>query len=148
MGRRIRILAAAAMAFTLAGGDAAMARDHGDRGRGQDRRESRGYDRGGYDRGRFESRPHFEYRGRERGERRSDRGWRDDPREYAPPPVRYAPPMRRGGYAPPDYRDGAVADYGRFRLRAPPRGYVWVRTGRGYAMVSTETGQVFDVVPY
>jgi Ni/Co efflux regulator RcnB len=41
-----------------------------------------------------------------------------------------------------------IQDYGRFRLRAPPRGYAWMRTGAGYALVSTATGQVFDVVPY
>ena len=40
-----------------------------------------------------------------------------------------------------------MTDYGRYRLRPPPRGFVWVRTGNGFAMVSRETGQVFDVVP-
>jgi Ni/Co efflux regulator RcnB len=47
----------------------------------------------------------------------------------------------------PDHRGGVVEDYGRYRLRPPPRGYSWVRVGGGYALVSTMTGQVFDVVP-
>ena len=33
------------------------------------------------------------------------------------------------------------------RLRAAPRGYMWVRVPGGMAIVSRATGQVFDVVP-
>jgi Ni/Co efflux regulator RcnB len=102
---------------------------------GEDRGGPRGYrapeERGG---GRYEQRydPRSEPRYESRG--------------YAPPSSAYG--ARRGGYlaAPPG--GAVVQDYGRFRLRAPPRGYEWVRTGSGYALVSTMTGQVFDVVPY
>jgi Ni/Co efflux regulator RcnB len=41
-----------------------------------------------------------------------------------------------------------IQDPGRYRLRPPPRGYDWVRTPAGMALVSRSTGQVFDVVPY
>ena len=41
-----------------------------------------------------------------------------------------------------------IQDPGRYRLRAPPRGYMWVRTPNGMAMVSQSTGQIFDMVPY
>ena len=53
---------------------------------------------------------------------------------------------RRGGYLGP--QSGApIEDPGRFRLRAAPRGYAWVRVPGGMAMVSQSTGQVFDIVP-
>jgi Ni/Co efflux regulator RcnB len=48
----------------------------------------------------------------------------------------------------PPQAGGGVPDYGRYRLRPPPRGFVWVRTGSGFAMVEQETGRVFDIVPY
>ena len=49
---------------------------------------------------------------------------------------------------PPEAGGGVVSDLGRYRLRAPPRGYEWVRVDRGFALVSRATGQVFDIVPY
>jgi Ni/Co efflux regulator RcnB len=48
---------------------------------------------------------------------------------------------------PPDYRGAAVDDYGRYRLRPPPRGYAWYRVGGGYALVSIYSGQIFDMIP-
>ena len=68
-------------------------------------------------------------------------------RVYAPPPNAYSAAPRRGGYMGPE---GApvVGDYGAKRLRAPPPGYDWMQTPRGYALVSRQTHQVFDVVPY
>lgn len=129
MNRLIPIFAAlAVLAGPLAAGGLAQAKDHdGERGRERggdhaDRGErGRDSDRGAYD----------------RGERRGDEA--DERAHYAPSP-------RRGGYLPPQ-AGGAMPDYGRYRLRPPPRGFVWVRTGNGFAMVSRETGQVFDVVP-
>ena len=90
------------------------------------------------------------YRGERSGRDQDDpRAYRADPRGgYGPPPAYYgAPAPRRGGYLPPQ-AGGPVADYGRYRLRPPPPGYSWVRTGNGYAMVRGDTGQVFDIVPY
>ena len=156
MRRLIAMLAATAiLGGPLAMGGTAQARDHRDggerraeRGGGREagppaRGEARGEDRGGRERG---------------GSRRGDEARRDygDPRGYDGPPPQsyapqyapqYAPSARRGGYLPPE-AGGPVADYGRFRLRQPPRGYAWVRTANGYAMVSVATGQVFDVVPF
>jgi Ni/Co efflux regulator RcnB len=76
---------------------------------------------------------------------------RYDPRGYGPPPAAAPSPYysapRRGGYLGP--QGGAVIqDPGRLRLRPAPRGYQWVRTPNGMAMVSQSTGQIFDVVPY
>jgi len=170
MNRLIPIFAAlAVLAGPLAPGGAAVAKDHDGGGRGSDRGADRG-DRGG-DRGDRGGDRGGGGRGGDRGggdrggqERRSydpgpDRGrggpnWRDgrggperyDRRAYDEPPPQYAPSPHRGGYMPPQ-AGGAMPDYGRYRLRPPPRGFVWVRTGNGFAMVSTETGRVFDVVP-
>ena len=165
MKRLIPILAAVvALAGPLAAGGPAVAKDHqgGDHGaRGGDRGGPRG-DRGGGDRGGYERRG-----GGDRG-RSYDRGvdpgrggpppsyregrgepYRGERRGYeydAPPPRYYAPSARRGGYMPPQAA-APVPDYGRYRLRPPPRGFTWVRTANGYAMVSQD-GRVFDVVPY
>ena len=160
MNRRIPIFAAlAVLAGPLALGGAAIAKDHGggDRGdRGGERgdRGDRGGDRGdrGGDRGGYERRGGYDDRGRGG----PPPGWREDRggpdrggrRAYEDePPPQYIPSPRRGGYMPPQ-AGGPLPDYGRYRLRPPPRGFVWVRTGNGFAMVSVETGRVFDVVPY
>jgi Ni/Co efflux regulator RcnB len=168
MKRVIAMLAAAALlGGPLAMGGTALAKDHDggderhgqrDGGEGRGRQEApQGGPRGGEERG-------GEQRGGEQrgGGRREYGGPQGDPRGYAPPQAygpRYAPQYgpqyapqvssraRRGGYLAPD-AGGSVPDYGRYRLRQPPRGYTWVRTANGYAMVRMETGQVFDVVPF
>jgi Ni/Co efflux regulator RcnB len=161
MKRLIPIIAAAvALAGPLALGGVATAKDH----KGADRGE-RSSDRGGQQRG--GERNGDERRGGDERARAPDRGvypgrggppqgWREgrgepergERRAYeagapAPYPV---PNARRGGYMPPQ-AGAPVHDYGRYRLRPPPRGFTWVRTGNGYAMVSQD-GRVFDVVPY
>jgi Ni/Co efflux regulator RcnB len=73
---------------------------------------------------------------------------RYDPRAYAAPPSYGGGAAHRGGYLGPSSRGEVIQDPGRLRLRPPPRGYQWVQTPRGWAMVSQSTGQVFDVVPY
>lgn len=74
---------------------------------------------------------------------------RYDPRTAAPPPANaYSAAPRRGGYLGPGSSGAVIQDYGRYRLRPPPRGYAWVRTPGGMALMSQSTGQVFDVVPY
>ena len=79
-----------------------------------------------------------------RGEQAPDP--RYDPRAYGPPaPNPYATAPRRGGYLGPG--GAVIQDPGRYRLRPPPRGYEWVRTPNGMAMVSQSTGQIFDMVP-
>jgi Ni/Co efflux regulator RcnB len=108
-----------------------------------------------------EYRPTQEYRPQEyRGDPRSDPRYsyrsqpqyappqqRADPRQYAPPPGAYAAEPRRGGYM--GQGGPVINDYDRYRLRPPPPGYDWVQTpGRRAALVSRQTRQVFDVVPY
>ena len=80
---------------------------------------------------------------------------RPERREARPPlrsfradegPPADARPARRGGYLPDTYRGALVDDYQRYRLRAPPRGYAWVRVGGGFALVSLDDGRIFDMV--
>lgn len=63
-------------------------------------------------------------------------------RGFASPP----PAARRGGYLPPTFSGEIVDDYRRYRLRAPPAGFAWVRVGGGFALVSMADGQIFDMV--
>ena len=76
---------------------------------------------------------------------------------YGAPPVSYYgrpgyrpgyEAWRRGAYLPPHYRGGGyvVHDYGRYRLRQPPRGYYWYRTGNDYVLAAVATGLIFDVI--
>ena len=53
---------------------------------------------------------------------------------------------RRGAYLPDDYRNDVVYDYGRYRLRPPPRGYHWVRVNQDYLLVAIATGLIFDII--
>lgn len=153
MKRLTAMLAAAALvAGPLAMGGTALADPKGDHGKGHDRAEARGRDEG---RGRYEGRGREEGRGRGDDQREEGRGrWERegppvDPRAYDPPPRYYeGPSPRRGGYLPPRASGGIILDLGRYRLRPPPRGYAWVRVGSGFALISTATGQVFDIVPY
>ena len=87
-----------------------------------------------------------EPRGEARGDYRGDYGGepRIDPR-YEPRVSGAAP--RRGGYLGPG-AGAVIQNPASQRLRPAPRGYEWVRTARGNALVSQSTGQVFDVVPY
>jgi Ni/Co efflux regulator RcnB len=96
--------------------------------------------------------------------RRSDRGW-DRGRHngyyynnrwyYGPPPqAYYGSPYyqpgytawRRGAYLPPTYRGYVVNDYGRYRLRPPPRGYQWYRVDNDYMLAAITTGLIFDII--
>jgi Ni/Co efflux regulator RcnB len=162
MKRLLLTLAAAASAAAMAVGDVALADPGHDRGRdrGSERSNGGGWSRGdrgaerGGDRGGDRAPPGD--RGAERGEWQRGRG---DPRRgwsEAPPPESYVPyapqgrgyGVRRGGYMPPQYRGEPLQDYGRYRLRPPPRGYTWMRVGGSYVLMSVGTGQIFDVVPY
>jgi len=53
---------------------------------------------------------------------------------------------QRGQYMSPYARTYVVYDYGRYRLRPPPRGFVWVRADNDYLLVASATGVVFDVI--
>ena len=155
MKRLFRLFAVVATAASLTGG-VALARDHhgdGDQ-HGQGRGGERGapnWSRGGGERGGGE-RGGGERGGGDRGGPPWSRGGGRWERAPGPPPEAYGPPPgynqpRRGGYLPPQYRGGVVQDYGRYRLRPPPRGYAWVRSGRAMMLMDMNTGQVFDVIP-
>ena len=102
-----------------------------------------------------------------------DRGWNDNRRDnrwdnnryngyylgnswyYGAPPVTYYNrydyrpdfrPWQRGGYLPPAYRGYVVNDYGRYRLRPPPRGYHWVRANDDYVLAAIATGLILEVI--
>ncbi|MGZ3404607.1 MAG: RcnB family protein [Phenylobacterium sp.] len=150
-------LTLAIAAGPLAAGGGAVAKDHRgegggrseqQRGRGEEGRWGggrqgppgwRGEDRGG---GRWErADPRFE-----RAEPRGDPRAEADPRAYGPREGGYAPAPRRGGFL--SQGGPVIDDYNRFHLRAPPRGFDWVRTPGGMALVHRDSGRVYDVVPY
>jgi len=140
MRRLFRTIATvAALACLTAGG--ALAREHG----GERHGEGRGGERGGP--------PPWAHGGERGGGERGGGRWERPPGEgYGPPPGAYPGPPgyyapRRGGYLPPQARGGIVQDYGRYRLRQPPRGYEWVRSGHAMMLMDMNTGQVFDVIP-
>ena len=169
MPRLPAIAAAIALATGLLGVcDGALAKDNRDAPRAEARREQpRAYPPSGW-RGnggvpgvgrpdprnapRFDPRsdPRSDPRGDPRGDLRGDP--RGDPRgdfrfgPHAYPDGENFVAPRRGSYLGP--QGGApIQDPGRMRLRAAPRGYMWVRVPGGMAIVSRATGQVFDVVP-
>jgi len=99
------------------------------------------------DRRRYEPRPRYEpaprYEARPRDDDRPRYGsGAPRPQGFAAPP----PAARRGGYLPRNFNGEIVDDYRRFRLRTPPAGFAWVRVGNGFALVSMQNGQIFDMV--
>ncbi len=128
----------------------------------------RGHDHDGrYDGDRGRDRDHDGRRDGRRGDRRDDRDGRRWDRGqhngytyqgrwyYGPPPQAYygRPGFRpgyqawqRGGYLPREYRSYVVYDYGRYRLRPPPRGYQWVRVNDDFILEALATGLIADVL--
>lgn len=53
---------------------------------------------------------------------------------------------RRGQHLPPSFRGDIVADYARYHLRRPPRGYCWYRDADDYVLAAVSTGLIFDVI--
>ena len=56
----------------------------------------------------------------------------------------------RGQVLPHQYRTHTyiVRDYHRYRLRPPPRGYVWYRVGDSFMLTGVANGVIFEVVPF
>lgn len=118
-----------------------------DRGRDWNRDRGWGHGRDHWDNGR-----HYGWdRGRHNGYYYNNRWY------YGPPPVAYYDrpgyrpgyvAWRRGGYLPNYYRGDyyVVHDYYRYRLRPPPRGYYWYRSGNDYVLAAIATGLIFDVI--
>jgi Ni/Co efflux regulator RcnB len=180
MRRLISVLTALLLVATpLATAGGAMAKEHDQRGGGEQRggrgpemrggrgpemRGGRGPEMrgGGFFRGGEEYRgggPRFE-RPEPRNEPRNDprydprggyRSERAEPRyepRYAAPPGAYQAPPRRGGYLGPGSGGPVIQNPGRLHLRPAPRGYEWMQTPSGMALVQQGTGRVYDVVPY
>ena len=54
---------------------------------------------------------------------------------------------RQGQRLPPAYWGrGQYVDYHRYHLRAPPRGYRWVRADNDYALVAISTGLIAAII--
>lgn len=132
------LLGALGAAPLLLAGEAALADDKG-RGRGRGEGQGRG-------RGRDEGPRRYEREDPRRNERYENRGReRYDDRRYAPRGYDDGPDLRRGRVLPPQARGGRIENYERYRLRQPPRGYSWYRSGDGFALVGPN-GIVFDVI--
>lgn len=98
----------------------------------------------------------YEQRHDRRDARPDHRGydrWQQSQRRYSAP--RYVPPrgyaVRSWSYGqrmPSYYRTNAyvVNDYGRYGLRAPPRGYQYVRSGNDVVLAAVATGLVTAVI--
>jgi len=78
-----------------------------------------------------------------------ERRWRDNPPPGAyrvEPGYRSSYVWRRGGRLPPGYHGRVIEDYPRYRLRPPPRGYVWYHEGGSY-LLTAPNGLIFDIIP-
>lgn len=96
----------------------------------------------GHDRDRYEQHDHGRHGGWDRDD---DRGW-DHDRGHHYGEYRHGHRHWERGhrYDGPVY---VVHDYGRYRLRPPPRGYHWVRDDDGqYLLVAVATGIILDMV--
>lgn len=162
MKRLILALTAAACVsgpMLVAATDAA-AQGRGDRwDRRDDRRDDRRWDRRDDRRDRWDRRDdRRDDRRRERWDRQRHNGYYyRNTWHYGPPPsAYYSDPYyrpgyaawRRGAYLPSYYRsnDYRIYDYGRYRLRPPPRGYYWYRSGDDYLLAAIATGLIFEVI--
>ena len=164
-----RLLLTIAAVASVAGPMAAMATEAAAQDRGRwdhrdDRRDDRWDDRGSHHHDRGGDRDdRYGYRHEGRWDRDRWDGGRHNGYYYnnrfyygAPPTSYYGRPSyrpgyeswRRGAYLPAYYRGGGyvVHDYGRYRLRHPPRGYYWYRTGNDYVLAAIATGLIFDVI--
>jgi Ni/Co efflux regulator RcnB len=147
MKRLIFSLAVAAAALGPLAAGPAEAQGRWSREERYERREERWERRGD---GRAER---WERREWDRDGRRGyeERRWRDGPppRAYRIEPG-YGPgpgyAWRRGGRLPPGYRGQVIEDYSRYRLRPPPRGYYWYRSGDDFLLAAIATGLIFEVI--
>jgi Ni/Co efflux regulator RcnB len=143
---KMKAIASAIMAVSLATGGFASAQNYGDRndrpqrndqgdrrddqGRQQDHRDDRG-------RGQQNRDQRGDWHGdRQQGERQGERGAGPNHEFY------------RGQRLPPEYRNRqyVVDDWRGHHLNAPPRGYHWVQTGGDYVLVAISTGIILQLL--
>jgi hypothetical protein len=84
--------------------------------------------------------------------------YRPGPPPGPPPPSRYHGMYdqgrhegwyKRGGYVPSQYRRGSyvVSDWRRYRLKAPPRGYQYIRSDNGdFLLAAVTTGAILSII--
>jgi hypothetical protein len=56
---------------------------------------------------------------------------------------------KRGGHIPPQYRGGSyvVSDWRTYHLKAPPRGYQYVRSDNGdFLLAAVTTGAILSII--
>ena len=132
MKRPVVIAVLAAIGFTSAASNVALADPHG--------------------RDRHHDRPRVEQR-HDRHDHRDDRYDRHSHARYHV--VRYAPPpgyrhyaWRQGAHLPRAYYAPryVVHNYAAYRLRPPPRGYHWVRVDNDVVLAAVTTGLVMQVI--
>lgn len=141
ISRRVLLGLLIAAPVSFSAGSALADKDRGQgRGRGGEGRGGEGRGRGrDYGPRRYER----EGPGRDRYEDRARERYDD---RYAPRGYDEGPPgLRRGRRLPPQAQGGRIENYERYRLRQPPRGYSWYRSGDGFALVGPN-GIVFDVI--
>ncbi|HRD29421.1 MAG TPA: RcnB family protein [Caulobacter sp.] len=161
-----RLILALTAAATVAGPMAfaatdALAQDHGRYDRRDDRwdrRDDRRHDRWDRRDHRRDDRRDRRWDSRTRWDRGRHNGYYYNNRWHygQPPAAYYGRPgyypgynaWRRGAYLPPSYRGRGyvVYDYGRYRLRPPPRGYYWYRDGDDFLLAAVATGLILDVI--
>src|SRR5689334_9030528 len=121
----------AALALSLISGSAALAKPGNDHG--NDRNDNRVYSQGRDDRG-----------GNGKGFDKGDR--HDNGNHYGQIKHQWA----RGERLPVTYYRNReyYVDYRTAHLRAPPRGYQWVRVDNNYAMVALATGLIASLIAH
>lgn len=136
MGRMHLLIFAATSALAL-GSMGALADPPGDQGHG------RGHDKSWTDNGPDQSDRYGDDQGR--GNNPKDQGRHDNGKHRGWEKQSY----RRGERLPDRYRaeDYYVTDYHRYHLRAPERGYRWVRDDDGQLiLIAIATGVIADIV--
>ncbi|TWI64228.1 Ni/Co efflux regulator RcnB [Pseudoduganella lurida] len=137
-----RLIQAALLAATLAGGAAVHAQDRHDRNERNERYEQRDDDRRGDRHDNRDDRRYSDGRRNDRVDYHHD--GRDDRNRGAGP----RHDLRKGGRLPSDYRNRqyVVDDWRGHRLSAPPRGYHWVQTGNDYVLAAVATGVIASII--
>jgi Ni/Co efflux regulator RcnB len=139
---KMKAIASAVMAISLAAGGVASAQNYGDRNDHQqrndqgDRRDNQGRQQDHRD-GRDRGQPNRDQRGDwHGGDRQGGRGAGPNHEFY------------RGQRLPPEYRNRqyVVDDWRGHHLNAPPRGYHWVQTGGDYVLVAISTGIILQLL--
>ncbi len=151
-------LAATFAVTTLGMASAAEAQSRGQHEQRQDRRDDRRDDRNDRRDGRQDARDHrHDARQDRRHDARQDQRaygrWQQSQRRYNA--GRYQAPrgyaVRQWSYGqrmPTYYRSNqyVVSNYGQYGLRAPPRGYQYVRSGNDVVMTAVATGLITAVI--